>query len=101
MEETIAKPQNLEETLDVIVTLKASLDRAFAELGDAMIKLAEEQQKTAESLNAVISDRNDQVALVGVLLQKIEVLTKLVDSDHAAVEVLMAMRGMPGKAGNC
>lgn len=89
----IKKPENLDEALAVIVTLKASIDRAFTSAGETMLKLAAEQQKIAETLNTVIADRNAQVDLVGQLLSKIEVLTKLVDSDHAVIEVLAGMQG--------
>jgi hypothetical protein len=86
----------------------AQLQGVFDSLGQTMLAIVQNQKVMAEKLNEVIVDRDAQVDLVGTLLKQNEtlteqvvVLTKLVDSDHAAVEVLMSLAGLNAKPAKC
>jgi hypothetical protein len=85
--------QAFEDTAKAGAAVQAKVDEAFTSLGKAMLALAGEQKNIAESINEVIADRNQQLALIGSLLEKVELLTKLVDSDHARLDVLMGVNG--------
>jgi hypothetical protein len=95
------------EAVGPTATLHESVTKAFESMGSAMLAIAKDQKTIAETINQVIADRNQQLELVGTLLRQNETLaervlalTKLVDSDHAAIEVLTAMSGM-SKAAKC
>lgn len=99
--DTALSEQQLIEAGNSAAALHESVTKAFASMGNAMLQIANDQRVMAETVNQVITDRNDLVALVGRLVEQIEALTKLQDSDHGAIEVLMAMKGMPGNASSC
>jgi predicted O-linked N-acetylglucosamine transferase (SPINDLY family) len=91
----------MENTTDATAAIAAvnalheAVVKAFTEMGNAMLGLAQQQHAIAETINQVVTDRNAQLELIGTLLKQVEtlaervgVLTRLVDADHAQIEVL-------------
>ena len=84
--------KQLTDTAAAAAKVQATVEAAFTSMGQAMLTMAQQQKEHAETINQLIADRNQQLELVGRLLKQIETITKLQDSDHAAVEVLTAMQ---------
>ena len=108
----MTQPGNEQQTITVSAAAaaeaQAKVEAAFTSMGQAMLALVERQKEHAVAINQMIADRNQQLEIIGTLLKQVETLverhnamTKLVDSDHAAVEVLMTVQGLNGKAANC
>jgi hypothetical protein len=99
-EETIQSHQkSLDETVRAVTLLQQAVNRAYEVMGQTVLDLARQVAQMGTVVNQLVEDRNQQLELLGRLMQQVETFAKLHDSDHAAIEVLTARLGMHSKKG--
>jgi uncharacterized protein YoxC len=79
----------------------AKIEAAFSSWGEAMQGLLENQRLMATKLNELVADRQQQVELIGTLMNQITQLGKLREQDRAAIDALTSAIRLSGKVGNC
>jgi short-subunit dehydrogenase involved in D-alanine esterification of teichoic acids len=96
LEEAIMpEPKTLDEAVAAAAAVQSTVTKAFESMGESMLLIAREQEVLREALKRVIVERSQLVDLVMRLSDQVKALTALQDSDHAAVEMLMAIQGTP------
>ncbi len=74
------------------VDLQSIVTQAFTSLMETMLSMRREMETQRGMVNQIIAERGQMVDLVQRLSDQVVALTQLQDSDHAAVEVLLASR---------
>jgi hypothetical protein len=72
--------------------LKLIVMNAFKSMGTTMLQMSRQMEADRETLKRVLVERSELVDLLTRLTEQMKAFTQLQDSDHAAIEVLMASR---------